>query len=56
VVGSLPRADAFGTRGDATSLVVTESRVYVARAGGGLDVFDAKTGATVGTIGNITSK
>ncbi len=52
VVGSLPRPDAFGERGDATSLVVSGSRVYVARSGGGLDVFDAKTGTAIGTIGN----
>jgi outer membrane protein assembly factor BamB len=51
LVGSLPRHDAFGSRGDAVSVVVSESRVYVARSEGGLDVFDAKTGAAVGRIG-----
>jgi hypothetical protein len=52
LVGSLPPADPVGARGAAVRLVVTDARVYVARAGGGLDVFDARTGATVGTIGN----
>jgi hypothetical protein len=51
VFGSLPRHDSFGTRWDAVGVVVSESRVYVARSEGGLDVFDAKTGTAVGKIG-----
>jgi hypothetical protein len=50
VVGSLPRSDGAG-RGDARALVATASRVYVVRAGGALDVFDAASGKAIGTIG-----
>jgi outer membrane protein assembly factor BamB len=50
LVGSLPGSDGPG-RGEARELVATPSRVYVARAGGGLDVFDASTGKPVGSIG-----
>jgi len=38
-------------RGNARALVATAARVYVARAGGGLDVFDATSGQAVGSIG-----
>jgi len=50
VVGSLAGSDGTG-RGDARSLVATAERVYVVRAGGGLDVFEASSGKAVGTIG-----
>lgn len=50
LVGSLPRTDGNG-RGEARGLVTTASRVYVTRAGGGLDIFDAAAGKPVGTIG-----
>ena len=52
LTGSLPRTKAFEARGEPRSLVVSATRVYVARAGGGLDVFDASMGAAVGTIGS----
>jgi hypothetical protein len=50
LVGSMPGPEGPG-RGEARSLVATHSRVYVARAGGGLDIFDAANGKSIGTIG-----
>jgi hypothetical protein len=50
VVGSLPTSEGTG-RGLAHALFATAARVYVVRAGGGLDVFDASSGAPVGTLG-----
>jgi hypothetical protein len=49
LVGSVPSNDA--SRGRATSLVATASRLYVVRSGGGLDVFDASSGQRVGALG-----
>ena len=50
IAGSVPGDEARG-RGEARALVATAARVYVVRAGGGLDVFDASSGKPVGTIG-----
>lgn len=50
LVGSLPSIDGEG-RGEARGLVTTVARVYVVRAGGGLDIFDAASGKSIGTIG-----
>ena len=50
LVGSLGDSEGMG-RGAARELVATATRVYVARAGGGLDVFDASSGKPLGTIG-----
>jgi outer membrane protein assembly factor BamB len=50
LTGSLPRSDGSG-RGDARALVTTAARVYVVRAGGALDVFDASSGKPAGSIG-----
>jgi hypothetical protein len=38
-------------RGGARGLVASKRRVYVTRSGGGLDVFDAADGKTLGTVG-----
>jgi len=38
-------------RGGARGLVASKRRVYVARSGGGLDVFDAADGRALGTVG-----
>ncbi len=48
--GSLPTTDGDG-RGEARALVASAARVYVARSGGGLDIFDASSGKPVGSIG-----
>jgi outer membrane protein assembly factor BamB len=50
LVGSLPGSEGPG-RGEARALVATASRVYVVRAGGGLDIFNASSGKPLGTIG-----
>ncbi len=50
LVGSMPAPDGTG-RGPARALVATSARVYVARDGGGLEIFDAATGKAIGTIG-----
>ena len=50
LVGSLPGTEGLG-RGEARGLVATAARVYVVRAGGGLDIFDASSGKAIGTIG-----
>ena len=50
LAGSVPGNEGSG-RGEARALVATAARVYVVRAGGGLDVFDASSGKPVGTIG-----
>jgi hypothetical protein len=50
LVASLPGPEGTG-RGDARALVASATRVYVVRAGGGLDVFDASSGKAIGTIG-----
>ncbi len=53
VPGSLPRpGSSDGGRGAVRGIVASGSRVYVTRAGGALDIFEAKNGATVGTLGN----
>ncbi len=51
LVDSLPRVGTREGRGPARALVVSTDRVYVPRAGGGLDVFDAKGGGAVGMLG-----
>jgi len=51
LVGSLPGTEPG--RGAARSLVATATRVYVARAGGGLDIFDATSGKPLGSIGKL---
>ncbi len=52
LVGSVASGSIGGSeRGEARGLVASKTRVYVPRAGGGLDVFNAKDGSTVGTIG-----
>jgi outer membrane protein assembly factor BamB len=48
--GSLPESEGPG-RGSARALVTTAARVYVVRAGGELDVFEASSGKSIGTIG-----
>jgi len=50
LVGSLPGPDGSG-RGEARGLVATATRLYVVRAGGGLDAFEASSGKPVGSIG-----
>jgi outer membrane protein assembly factor BamB len=47
----LPQSEPGGARGAAEALVATATRVYVVRAGGSLDVYDASTGTAVGSIG-----
>jgi len=51
LVGSVTGTLGDSGRGTARGLVVSKSRVYVSRSGGGLDVFDAADGKAVGTIG-----
>ncbi len=50
LLGSVTGVDGAGA-GEARTLVATSARVYVARSGGELDVFDATSGAQVGAIG-----
>jgi hypothetical protein len=50
LVGSVPGPEGPG-RGEARALVATPARVYVARSGGELDIFDASNGKLLGTIG-----
>ncbi len=48
--GSLRANDGVGA-GAAQSLLATAARVYVVRAGGGLNIFDAASGKPIGTLG-----
>ena len=50
LLGSVGDVEGAG-RGGARSLVSTAARVYVARSGGGLEVFDATNGTRLGGIG-----
>jgi len=48
---ALHQSEPGGSRGAAEALVATATRVYVVRTGGSLDIYDASTGASVGSIG-----
>jgi outer membrane protein assembly factor BamB len=53
LVGSIGGVGSIGEsgRGQAVALVASKSRVYVSRSGGGLDVFSATDGKSLGTVG-----